>query len=186
LNEWYATKAMKHYEEQTEKDKKEKDNKEQQHMTIQQTDQMANEPEPTDNVWSSITMTQFNGCQIQQQPTNSNNNKYKDLIVLDSTANVDVFNNPQLVNNIKIAPSPIKVGTNNGTKSLNITAQSHGRNSTVWFDNTAPTNTYSLAALKRDETVNKIVFDSSKEDAFIVCWTKLPLHTNGQWTDQSH
>jgi hypothetical protein len=57
--------------------------KEQQHMTIQQTDQMADDPEPTDNVWSSITMTQFNGCQIQQQPTNSNNNKYKDLIVLD-------------------------------------------------------------------------------------------------------
>jgi hypothetical protein len=28
-DEWYATKAMKHYEEQTEKDKKEKDNKEQ-------------------------------------------------------------------------------------------------------------------------------------------------------------
>jgi hypothetical protein len=35
---------MKHYEEQTEKDKKEKDNKEQQHMTIQQTDQMADDP----------------------------------------------------------------------------------------------------------------------------------------------
>jgi hypothetical protein len=51
-DEWYATKAMKHYEEQTEKDKKEKDNKEQQHMTIQQTDQMADDPEPTDNVWS--------------------------------------------------------------------------------------------------------------------------------------
>jgi hypothetical protein len=32
----------------------------------------------------------------------------------------------------------------------------------------APTNTYSLAALKKDKTVNKIVFDSSKEDAFIV------------------
>jgi hypothetical protein len=167
-DEWYATKAMKHYEEQTEKDKKEKDNKEQQHMTIQQTDQMADNPEPTDNVWSSISMTQFNGCQIQEQPTNSNNNKYKDLIVLDSAANVDVFNNPQLVNNIKIAPSPIKVGTNNGSKSLNLTAQSRGRNSTVWFDNTAPTNTYSLAALKKDKTVNKIVFDSSKEDAFIV------------------
>jgi hypothetical protein len=167
-DEWYATKAMKHYEEQTEKEKKEKDNKEQQHMTIQQTDQLADDPEPTDNVWSSITMTQFNGCQIQEQPTNSNNNKYKDLIVLDSTANVDVFNNPQLVNNIKIAPSPIKVGTNNGTKSLNLTAQSRGRNSAVWFDSTAPTNTYSLAALKKDKTVNKIVFDSSKEDAFIV------------------
>jgi hypothetical protein len=107
---------MKHYEEQTEKDKKEKDNKEQQHMTIQQTDQMADDPEPTDNVWSSIAMTQFNGCQIQEQPTDSNNNKCKDLIVLVSTANVDVFNNPQLVNNIKIAPSPIKVGTNNGKK----------------------------------------------------------------------
>jgi hypothetical protein len=36
---------MKHYEEQTEKDKKEKDNKEQQHMIIQQTDQMADDPE---------------------------------------------------------------------------------------------------------------------------------------------
>jgi hypothetical protein len=69
--------------------------------------------------------------------SNSNNNKYKDLIVLDSAANVDVFNNPQLVNNIKIAPSPIKVGTNNGTKSLNLTAQSRGRNSAVWFDSTA-------------------------------------------------
>jgi hypothetical protein len=159
---------MKHYEEQTEKDKKNKDNKEQQHMTIQQTDQLADDPEPTDNVWSSISMTQFNGCQIQEQPNDNNNNKYKDLIVLDSAANVDVFNNPQLVNNIKIAPSPIKVGTNNGSKSLNLTAQSHGRNSTVWFDNTAPTNTYSLAALKKDKTVNKIVFDSSKEDAFIV------------------
>jgi hypothetical protein len=100
--------------------------------------------------------------------SNNNNNKYKDLIVLDSAANVDVFNNPQLVNNIKIAPSAIKVGTNNGTKSLNLTAQSHGRNSAVWFDSTAPTNTYSLAALKKDKTVNKIVFDSSKEDAFIV------------------
>jgi hypothetical protein len=88
---------MKHYEEQTEKDKKNKDNKEQQHMTIQQTDQLADVPEPTDNVWSSISMTQFNGCQIQEQPTDSNNNKYKDLIVLDSAANVDVFNNPQLV-----------------------------------------------------------------------------------------
>jgi hypothetical protein len=168
-DEWYATKAMKHYEEQTEKDKKNKDNKEQQHMTIQQTDQLADNPEPTDNVWSSISMTQFNGCQIQEQPINNNNNKYKDLIVLDSAANVDVFNNPQLVNNIKIAPSAIKVGTNNGTKSLNLTAQSRGRNSAVWFDSTAPTtNTYSLAALKKDKTVNKIVFDSSKEDAFIV------------------
>jgi hypothetical protein len=75
-DEWYATKAMKHYEEQTEKDKKNKDNKEQQHMTIQQTDQLADDPEPTDNVWSSIAMTQFNGCQIQEQPINNNNNKY--------------------------------------------------------------------------------------------------------------
>jgi hypothetical protein len=72
------------------------------------------------------------------------------------------------MNNIKLAPSPIKLGTNNGTKSLNITAQSCRRNSSVWFDNTAPTNIYSLAALKKDKTVNKIVFDSSKEDAFIV------------------
>jgi hypothetical protein len=162
-DEWYATKAMKHYEEQAEKDKKNKDNKEQQHMTIQQTDQLADDPEPTDNVWSSISMTQFNGCQIQEQPINNNNNKYKDLIVLNSAANVDVFNNPQLVNNIKIAPSAIKVGTNNGTKSLNLTAQSRGRNSAVWFDSAAPTNTYSLATLKKDKTVNKIVFDSSKE-----------------------
>ena len=87
----------------------------------------------------------------------SNHNGMRTRILLDSQSSVDLFCNPNLVSNIR--PSKEKL-------NLVMRQQADVANyGTVWFNDKAMTNVFSLASMEKRYPVT---YDSSSESAFIV------------------
>jgi hypothetical protein len=95
----------------------------------------------------------------------------RNWILLDSQSSVDLFCNPELVENIQESGETLLLATNAGDlmTKMKATVPEYGE---VWFDQNAMTNVFSLASM---EDKFRVTYDSSTESAFIVHTPRGPV-----------
>lgn len=128
--------------------------KEQSHATVSQI------PVPNNNTREPTSSTGWSAAHIQFYQAE----EMKELILLDNGSTVNLFCNPNLVENITDSNETLHLSTNGGDLHTNqrATVPKYGE---VWFDPTAITNIFSFAEM---ENRYRITYDSSKEKAFVV------------------
>ena len=109
---------------------------------------------------------QWNGFQtsLLQDKSLSMNDTMKDWIILDCGSSTSLFANPNLVKNIEDSSNMLELSTNAGIKYCHQKAEVPGFGK-VWFDQDAVANIFGLVDLRKRY---KVLYDSEKEDAFIV------------------
>jgi hypothetical protein len=104
------------------------------------------------------------GAQLEGASLSQARQDMKDWILLDSQSSVDLFCNPELVQDITKNKESLLLATNAGDMTTNTKAMvpAYG---TVWFDKNAMTNVFSLASM---EDKHRVTYDSAEESAFKV------------------
>jgi hypothetical protein len=87
-------------------------------------------------------------------------------LFLDTGGTEGIANNPKIVTNIKQSNHPIELETTGGTKIEDKEATIPGYKSCIWYDKEEPISTLSFGKLVQEPNIDKITYDSSKEDAF--------------------
>jgi hypothetical protein len=95
----------------------------------------------------------------------------QDYLFLDTGGTKGIANNPKFVTNIKQSNNPIELETTGGTK-IEDKATIPGYKGHIWYDKEAPISTLSFGKLVQEPNIDKITYDSSKEDAFNIIHTK--------------
>jgi hypothetical protein len=90
----------------------------------------------------------------------------QDYLFLDTGGTEGIANNPKFVTNIKQSNNPIELETTGGTKIEDKEATIPGYKGHIWYDKEAPISTLSFGKLVQEPNIDKITYDSSKEDAF--------------------
>mgnify|MGYP003561701746 CR=1 FL=1 len=90
----------------------------------------------------------------------------QDYLFLDTGGTEGIANNPKFVTNIKQSNNPIELETTGGTKIEDKEATIPGYKGRIWYDKQAPISTLSFGKLVQEPNIDKITYDSSKEDAF--------------------
>jgi hypothetical protein len=148
--EWYIHKLM---------DKDQNKNNNSIHF---QADQASNLGEsPADN-WNYFAMSMFN-MKKEPEPVKK---IMQDYLFLDTGGTEGITNNPRFVTNIKQSNNPIELETTGGTKIEDKEATIPGYKGRIWYDKQAPISTLSFGKLVQEPNIDKITYDSSKEDAF--------------------
>jgi hypothetical protein len=146
--EWYIHKLM-------DKDQKKKNNSN--HF---QADQV---PDDADN-WNSFGMM-YSLFNMKKEPEPVKK-IMQDYLFLDTGGTEGIANNPKFVTNIKQSNNPIELETTGGTKIEDKEATIPGYKGCIWYDKEAPISTLSFGKLVQEPNIDKITYDSSKEDAF--------------------
>ena len=110
--------------------------------------------------------TAWTFAQIGQQLSSVKKEKdLENVILLDNQSSEDLFGNSKLVRNIHTVDEALELNTNAGVIKNNQKAMlpNYGK---VWYNPEAIANILSFAKLK--DKGNRILYDSDKEDAFIV------------------
>jgi hypothetical protein len=99
----------------------------------------------------------------EREPTHLSSTK-ENSILLDSGSMLSLFDNPNMVTNIREAKTTLEQATKAGTKTTKQIAEVPGFGM-VWYDKTAIANIFGLSDLKKK---HRVTFALEKEDAFTV------------------
>ena len=116
--------------------------------------------EQTKNETSTLESKGWSGAQFQFYQAG----EMKDWILLDNGSTVNLFCNPNLVENIRTSNETLELSTNGGDFFTNKCATVPGFGE-VWYDPNAMTNIFSLALLEKKY---RVTYDSTAQPAFIV------------------
>ena len=116
----------------------------------------------------------------QEQDTYS----LKDMIILDNGSTMDgTFMNPDLVEGIKDAESPVLMKTNAGTRAIDKVAEVNGFGE-VYFDEGQMVNIFGFAAMV--DKADRVFYDSSIEDALLYTRVARLLNSRELLKDYMH
>ena len=146
-----------------------------QHLQSDAGDVQANTKSIRDDVsdWS-ITSEQSSfiyGTTLATMQTQENMNM-RNVVILDNGSTVDLFCNPDLVENIRKSEHGMNLATNVGAKMNNTQATIPGYGD-VWYDKDAIANIFSFSKMKQQY---RITYDSNDSDAFVI---HRPDHKDG-------
>ena len=104
----------------------------------------------------------YQGCTLSHTQMENN---HSGTIALDTGSMIDVFGNPDLVNNIHQVSKGLLMQTNSGTSKINTQADVPGLGK-VWFKKGIPTNIVGMANLVDHPSTAYITYDSREADQF--------------------
>ena len=104
----------------------------------------------------------YQGCTLSHTQMEHN---HSGTIALDTGSMIDVFGNPDLVNNIHQVSKGLLMQTNSGTSMINTQADVPGLGK-VWFKKDIPTNIVGMANLVDHPSTAYITYDSREADQF--------------------
>ena len=94
-------------------------------------------------------------------------------ILIDSQSTIDIFSNPNLVRNIRLAEVPMTVRSHGGTKTVTHIADLPGYDNPVYFDEDGIANILSLAKVKEG---HRVTYDSEDGNVFTVHTSNGPVN----------
>ena len=85
-------------------------------------------------------------------------------VLLDSQSTVDMFSNPHMLSNIRVASETVDIHCNAGMRTVNMIGDLNGYG-TIWFD---PKGIANILSLHRVIDRHHVQFDSRSDNNFIV------------------
>ena len=89
----------------------------------------------------------------------------KTLVLMDSESTVHLFCNPDLMTDIREAPTRLRISSTGGLSYTRLQGSVPGIKEWVWYDPNGIVNILSLARIRKQ---NRVTFDSAADNAFLM------------------